>query len=84
MHPDKNAESSYIEYVIRTIGRECGIEGVHPHKFRRTCATMAMRKGMPIEQVSHMLGHENISTTQIYYDLNQEELEENHKHYVNI
>lgn len=84
VHPDKNAESSYIEYVIRTIGRECGIEGVHPHKFRRTCATMAMRKGMPIEQVAHMLGHENISTTQIYYDLNQEELEENHKHYVNI
>ena len=54
----------------------------NPHKLRRTCATMALRRGMPIEQVSKMLGHENISTTQIYLDLQEEELAIAHKKYV--
>lgn len=55
---------------------------VHPHRFRRTCATFALRRGMPIEQVSKMLGHENIATTQIYLDLTEEELQQAHKKYV--
>lgn len=84
VHPTKNVDSSYIEATVRTIGKQCGIEKVHPHKFRRTCATMAMRKGMPIAQVAQMLGHESISTTQIYLDLNKEELAESHKNYVNF
>lgn len=52
-------------------------------RFRRTCATMALRRGMPIEQVSRMLGHEELSTTQIYLDLTEDELALAHKKYVN-
>jgi site-specific recombinase XerD len=57
-------------------------EKANPHKFRRTCATMALRREMPIEQVSKMLSHESIETTQIYLDLSEDELEQAHKKYV--
>lgn len=75
-------EASSIEAVVRTIGKRAGVTKCHPHRFRRTCATFALRRGMPIEQVSKMLGHENISTTQIYLDLSEEDLHQAHKKYV--
>jgi site-specific recombinase XerD len=77
-HTDK----STIESIVRKIGKRAEVKEVHPHRFRRTCATMALRRGMPIEQVSKMLGHNNISTTQIYLDLNEKELEYSHRKYV--
>lgn len=73
---------SVIEYMIRKLGKRAGVEKVHPHRFRRTCATMALRRGMPIEQVSKMLGHESIETTQIYLDLSEDELSRSHKKFV--
>lgn len=77
-HIDKGT----VEQMTRKIAKSLGIERAYPHKFRRTCATMALRRGMPLEQVSKMLGHEEISTTQIYLDLTEEELEICHKKYV--
>ena len=71
-----------IESMVRDIGRRAGVEKVHPHRFRRTCATMALRQGMPLEQVSKMLGHESLATTQIYLDLREDELETAHRKYV--
>lgn len=71
-----------IEQTVRKLGKKAGVEDVHPHRFRRTCATMALRRGMPIELVSKMLGHEQLATTQIYLDLSEHELEEAHKKYV--
>ena len=71
-----------IEQMIRKLGRRCGVEKAHPHRFRRTCATFALRRGMPIEQVSRMLGHEQIATTQIYLDLSDDDLKQSHKKYV--
>ncbi len=73
---------STIESLVRELGRRIGVENVHPHRFRRTCATMALRRGMPIEQVSKMLGHEQLTTTQIYLDLSEEELAQAHSKYV--
>lgn len=70
-----------VEQIIRKYGRKAGAHA-HPHKFRRTCATFALRRGMPIEQVSKMLGHESISTTQIYLDLSENDLKESHRKYV--
>ena len=70
-----------VEQIIRKYGRKAGVHA-HPHKFRRTCATFALRRGMPIEQVSKMLGHESISTTQIYLDLSENDLKESHRKYV--
>lgn len=75
-------DKSNIEGTTRRIAKRAGVKQANPHKFRRTCATMALRKGMPIEQVSKMLGHEEISTTQIYLDLSEEDLAAAHKKYV--
>ena len=71
-----------LQFIIRTLGERAGISNVHPHRFRRTCATLALRRGMPIEQVSKMLGHEQIVTTQIYLDMSDDELESAHRKYV--
>lgn len=80
---DTHADKGTIEQMVRKLKKRSGIESsCHPHKFRRTCATMALRRGMPIEQVSKMLGHESIETTQIYLDLNEEDLALAHKKYV--
>lgn len=71
-----------IEACVRKIGQRAGVENCHPHRFRRTCATMALRRGMPIELVSKMLGHEQISTTQIYLDLSEKDIADAHHKYV--
>lgn len=71
-----------IEATVRKIGKRAGVENTHPHRFRRTGATLALRRGMPIELVSKMLGHEQISTTQIYLDLNDDDMEAAHRKYV--
>ena len=85
-HPDligDNArDKGAVEDTVRNIGKRAGVENVHPHRFRRTSATLALRRGMPIELVSKMLGHEQLSTTQIYLDLSEDELEAAHKKYV--
>lgn len=77
-HSDKGT----IECMMRKMAERAGVDKANPHKFRRTCATMALRRGMPIEQVSKMLGHESLETTQIYLDLEENELEQAHKKYV--
>lgn len=74
--------ASSIESMIRRIKKRAGVEEAYPHKFRRTCATMALRRGMPIEYVAQMLGHEQLSTTQIYLDLTDDDLKSAHKRYV--
>ena len=80
--PDGPADQGTIGASLRDIGIKAGVDKVHPHRFRRTCATFALRRGMPIEQVSRMLGHANIATTQIYLDLSDDELAQAHKKYV--
>lgn len=75
-------EASTIENDIRRIGRRAKVANAHPHRFRRTGATMALRNGMPLITVSKMLGHENIGTTQIYLDISDAELEQAHEKYV--
>ena len=71
-----------IEALVRKIGQKAGVENTHPHRFRRTGATMALRQGMSILTVSKLLGHESIETTQIYLDISDEELEQAHKKFV--
>ena len=71
-----------VEGIVRAIGRRAGVTDTHPHRFRRTGATAALRNGMPMIQVSKLLGHESIGTTQIYLDISDEELAQAHKKYV--
>lgn len=79
---DGHMDKSSVEQLVKRVAKRAKVTGVHPHRFRRTCATFALRRGMPIEQVSKMLGHEQISTTQIYLDLDEKELEQAHRKYV--
>lgn len=67
---------------IRELGQSCGVNDTHPHRFRRTAATMALNRGMPIDQVQLMLGHESIETTTLYAISAQEAVKANHKKYV--
>ena len=78
---DDHADKGTIECIIRRIGKSVGVKA-YPHKFRRTCATNALKNGMPIEMVSRMLGHDNIGTTQIYLDINDDQLKVMHERYV--
>lgn len=78
---DGSLDKGTVEEKIRKLGKKTGCNA-YPHKFRRTCATFALRRGMPIEQVSKMLGHESIETTQIYLDLSEEDLKMAHRKYV--
>lgn len=64
------------------LGRELGINKVHPHKFRRTMATRAIDKGMPIEQVQKLLGHSQIDTTMHYAIVNQTNVKVAHRKFI--
>ena len=73
---------SGVEILIRNLGKEANINKVHPHKFRRTMATMTIDKGMPIEQVQKLLGHIKIDTTMEYAMVNQNNVKNSHRKYI--
>lgn len=77
-----HSANSSIETIMRKLARRAGVTQANPHKLRRTCATMALRHGMPLVQVSQMLGHASVGTTQIYLDVSEDELKMAHKKYV--
>ena len=71
------------ETMIRKIGKKAGVDNVHPHRFRRTLATRLIRKGMEIDQVSKILGHESVSITQRYIESDRDILKLTHNKHVN-
>jgi site-specific recombinase XerD len=73
---------SGVEIRLRDLGRRLGIPKVHPHKFRRTLATMAIDKGMPIEQVQQLLGHQSVDTTLQYAMVNQNNVKISHHRFI--
>lgn len=80
--PHDRLQISGVEIRLRQLGRKLGIQKVHPHKFRRTVATKAIDKGMPIEQVQSLLGHSHIDTTMHYAMVNQNNVKESHRRYI--
>ena len=80
--PHQRLSISGIELIIRTLGINSNINKVHPHKFRRTLATMAIDKGMPVEQVQKLLGHVKIETTMHYALVNQSNVKISHRRYI--
>lgn len=82
LKPFERLQISGVEIRLRKIGRELNLHKVHPHKFRRTLATMAIDKGMPIEQVQQLLGHQSIDTTLQYAMVNQNNVKESHRKYI--
>lgn len=80
--PHKRLQISGVEIRLRKIGWRLGIARVHPHKFRRTLATRAIDKGMPIEQVQQLLGHSKIETTMAYAMVDQSNVKRSHQKYI--
>ncbi|MEE0865933.1 MAG: site-specific tyrosine recombinase/integron integrase [Clostridia bacterium] len=80
--PYEKLKSRGIELMLQRLGEKNGISKVHPHKFRRTLATRAIDKGMPIEQVQHLLGHTKIETTLLYAMVNQNNVKNSHRKYI--
>ena len=68
--------------MLRSLGKSLNIDRVYPHKFRRTLATRAIDKGMPIEQVQLLLGHSKIDTTMHYAMVNQNNVKQSHRKYI--
>lgn len=74
----ENIRRSGIEIIIREIGKRANVKNCHPHRFRRTCATIAYRKGMSAVDIQKMLGHASLETTRIYLDLDDNDLKYQH------
>jgi len=81
--PHTRLTISGVEVRLRQLGKRVNLHKVHPHKFRRTLATMAIDKGMPIEQVQKMLGHVKIDTTLHYAMVNQANVKAAHRKFLN-
>lgn len=82
LKPYKRLQISGVEVRLRQLGRELNIDKVHPHKFRRTLATKAIDKGMPVEQLQTLLGHSQINTTMEYAIVNQSNVKSSHKKFI--
>lgn len=80
--PHRRLQIGGIEHRLREMGKRLNIPKVHPHKFRRTLATMAIDKGMPIEQLQQLLGHQRIDTTLQYAMVKQSNVKTAHRKYI--
>ena len=80
--PHERLKIGGIETRLREFGKQLGLHKVHPHKFRRTLATMAIDKGMPIEQLQQLLGHRKIDTTVQYALVKQSNVKIAHRKYI--
>lgn len=80
--PRNRLKISGVEIRLRNMGRKLDLDRIHPHKFRRTMATRAIDKGMPIEQVQKILGHSQIDTTMQYAIVNQNNVKSSHQKYL--
>ncbi|WOC31849.1 MULTISPECIES: site-specific tyrosine recombinase/integron integrase [Caproicibacterium] len=80
--PHERIKIGGIEHRLREMGKRLNIPKVHPHKFRRTLATMAIDKGMPIEQLQRLLGHQRIDTTLQYAMVKQSNVKIAHRKYI--
>lgn len=80
--PHERLQIGGVETMLRELGRQLNLTKVHPHKFRRTLATSAIDKGMPIEQVQQLLGHQKIDTTMHYAMVKQQNMKLAHRKYI--
>ncbi len=81
--PYKRLQISGVEIRMCELGKRVGLNKIHPHKFRRTMATRAIDKGMPIKQVQKLLGHSKIDTTLGYTMVNEANVKHSHQKYIN-
>ena len=80
--PFNRLQISGVEIMLRKLGIKANISKVHPHRFRRTLATKAIDKGMPVEQVQVLLGHTKIDTTMHYAIVDQTNVKNSYRRYI--
>lgn len=80
--PARRLTAGGVEIMMNRLGKRCDVEKCHPHRCRRTCATSALEKGMPLEQVRVLLGHEQIATTLMYCRVNDSTVKSSHRKYL--
>ncbi|UZT06186.1 tyrosine-type recombinase/integrase [Clostridium sp. LQ25] len=80
--PNSRLTIGGVQFILRKLGKKANVNKVHPHRFRRTLATVAIDKGMPIEQVQRLLGHVKIDTTMHYAIVNQNNVKISHKKFI--
>lgn len=78
LRENRRFEVGGVQEMLRKLGASCDISKVHPHRFRRTLATNLLKKGMPLEEVSHILGHEKLDTTMIYCNIDDSIVQNNY------
>lgn len=71
-----------IRHILKTVADRAGVEDVHPHRFRRTFATIMYKRGMPIQEIQALLGHSNINTTTLYIQMDDTQLQASYKKYI--
>lgn len=82
IYPHNRMTKSGIEDVVRRIGARAGVKNAHPHRFRRTAATNALNRGMPVQEVSKFLGHAKLDTTMIYCTVDEATVKNHHRKYL--
>lgn len=80
--PHSRLSKTGIEDIIRRTGRRAGVEKAHPHRFRRTAATNALNRGMPVQEVAQLLGHAKLETTMVYCSVDQAGVKYHHQKYL--
>lgn len=80
--PHERLTKAGIEDIIRRIGNRAQVEKAHPHRFRRTAATNALNRGMPVQEVAELLGHANLQTTMRYCTVSQDSVQYHHRKYL--
>ena len=80
--PCRRLTKSAVQAMLRKLGAATGIPNVHPHRFRRTLATNALERGVPIEQVQEILGHSKIETTRIYCTVTEESVRSSFRRFI--
>lgn len=78
---DERLQPNGVRIMLKTLANKVGVEHVHPHKFRRTLATELSRKGMPIQEIAKILGHDKIDTTMQYVVLNKDDVKASYRKY---
>lgn len=81
-YPHNRLTKGGIEDIIRRIGKRAEVENAHPHRFRRTAATNALNRGMPLQEVSKFMGHSKLETTMIYCTVEQDSVKYHHQKYL--
>lgn len=80
--PFNRLDNSGIGTRVRELGRECGIDNAHPHKFRRTFSSKLLARNVPLEQIQRMLGHDSINTTLLYVSVDEVDVKLNYQKYI--